>query len=171
MVRDYNGQGRWAVREVQRRYTQHAKRLGVDTLRVIEPERTEEGDTRWVYPIMEPVIAGIEAGDLACAQIGVEFIEEDRGFPFGAILKSNTARALRRVAPQLTDEQTARIRTRVARMITDGPVPREYREYARLLRKIGAAEHSSELLAATAKNYHAARALAYYRRHVLPTSQ
>ena len=34
----------------------------------------------------------------ACRRIGIEFIEEDRKFTFGKILKSNVARALQRSA-------------------------------------------------------------------------
>jgi hypothetical protein len=75
---------------------------------------------------MWKVIEGIEKGDLACAQIGVEFIEESASFAFGKILKSNTARALRR-AP-LTSEQKERIRRRVAEMLCAGYLPREYRQ-------------------------------------------
>jgi hypothetical protein len=32
---------------------------------------------------MDVVCEGIRAGDLACAEIGVEMIEEDGGFAFG----------------------------------------------------------------------------------------
>jgi hypothetical protein len=84
---------------------------------------------------MDEVIKGIEAGDLACVRIGIEFIEEDSTFPFGKTLKSNTARALRRAS--LSDEQKERIRRRVFGMLRAGHVPHEYREYARLVRKIG----------------------------------
>ena len=45
---------------------------------------------------MDLVIVGIEAGDKACIALGVDFVEEDRLFPFGMVLKANTARALRR---------------------------------------------------------------------------
>ena len=45
-----------------------------------------------------PNIEGIEHGDLACAKIGIEFIEGDGSFAFGQILKSNTARAPRRIS-------------------------------------------------------------------------
>jgi hypothetical protein len=47
---------------------------------------------------MDAVVEGIRAGDPACSTIGVEFIEEDGKFPFGANLKSRTARALRQAS-------------------------------------------------------------------------
>src|SRR5262249_39949375 len=93
---------------------------------------------RWVYPVMECVIEGIKAGDPACSVIGVEFIEEDGKFPFGAILKARTARALKRAA--LSQSLIVRIRRRIAAMLEVGNTPREYREYVKLLRKVGFSE-------------------------------
>jgi hypothetical protein len=92
---------------------------------------------------MDRVIEGIESGDLACAEIGVEFIEEDASFAFGRILKSNTARALRRIP--LTDELKDRIRRRVVAMLESSYLPREFRQYAKLARKIGLGEWMTEI--------------------------
>ncbi len=93
---------------------------------------------KWVYPVMDRVIEGINAGDGACVVLGIEFIEEDAGFPFGRILKANAARALRRAT--LTEEQKARVRRRVLRMLREGYVPREYEQYAKLLVRVGVNE-------------------------------
>ena len=92
---------------------------------------------------MDQVIKGIEEGDIACAEVGVEFIEESASFTFGRILKANTARALRR-AP-LTAEQKERIRKRVVEMLCTGYLPREFRQYAKLARKIGLGEWLSKV--------------------------
>jgi hypothetical protein len=99
------------------------------------PRRHEEGERTWVYPLMEQIIERIDEGDKAAIEIGIEFIEEDDFFVFGRILKSNTARALRRTP--LTERQQNRIRKRLVAMILSGNVPHEFREYKRLLRKIG----------------------------------
>jgi hypothetical protein len=84
---------------------------------------------------MEKIIDLIEAGDKAAMQIGIEFIQEDDHFAFGRILKSNTARALRRAS--LTPEQQALIRERLVGMMLSGQVPHEWHEYKRLLRHVG----------------------------------
>jgi hypothetical protein len=131
---DYNGEGRWSRAEILRRYSSLASQLGVSP-RDLSPIEHEERGRKWVYPVMSEVIEGIEAGDAACVVIGIEFIEEDARFPFGKILKSNTARALRRA--NLTDDQKERIRRRVFAMLRDGHVPHEYKEYAKLVRRIG----------------------------------
>jgi hypothetical protein len=137
-VNDYNGSGRWSVAEVSRRYAEYARRYRVTSPCDLKPivHSTEQGE--WIYPVMDRVIEGIENGDLACAELGVEFIEESDSFAFGRILKANTARALRRAS--LTDGQKERIRKRVTEMLATGYLPREFRQYAKLARKIGLGE-------------------------------
>lgn len=107
---------------------------------------------------MEKVIDGIEAGDGACVRLGIEFIEEDTKFKFGKILKSNTVRALRRAS--LSDEQKKRIRRRVFGLLQAGHVPHEYREYAKLVRKIGF--DVSEVPDVVALNPYATRFRSYF---------
>ncbi len=139
-VIDYNGQDRWSRDAILERYAQFAADAGVAPRNLSPREHTEWG-RHWVYPVMEKVIEGIEAGDAACVRLGIEFIEEDAKFPFGKILKSNTARALRRAS--LSEEQGQRVRGRVLSMLRAGKVPHEFREYAKLVKKIGL--HAAEL--------------------------
>jgi hypothetical protein len=142
-VIDYNGTGFWSVEQVLTRYLDYVKKYKIHEPRDLSPLLHSNGDKRWIYPVMDRVIEGIEAGDLACAEIGIEFIEEDQSFSFGVILKSNTARALRRIS--LTEDQKERIRKRVIAMLIAGYLPREYREYAKLARKIGLGQWLNEL--------------------------
>jgi len=131
---DYNGAGIWSAEAIQERYRKHAAALGANPTQLVSKRHTEGGRT-WVYPLMEEIIHLIEAGDRAAVEIGIEFIQEDEFFVFGRILKSNTARALRRAA--LTPEQQARIRERLVGMMLSGRVPHEWHEYKRLLRRVG----------------------------------
>ena len=140
---NYNGEGFWSVEQVLSRYAEYVKKFQIQEPRDLHPSEHSDANYRRVYPVMDPVIEGIKAGDLACAEIGVEFIEEDRGFPFGQTLKSKTARALRQVS--LTDEQKERIRKRVVSMLNARYLPREYKEFARLARKIGLGRWLSEI--------------------------
>lgn len=158
-VYDYNGKGAWSAAAVQARYADFAERYGLETPRPLEPRIYERSGTRWTYPIMDPIIEGILAGDPACAAIGVEFIEEDRKFPFGANLKARTARALRQST--LPGALSIRIRRRIVDMLIAGNTPREYREYAKLLRKTGFRDLWPRLEAGVPRtNRHAMR---YYR--------
>ena len=134
-VVDYNGTGSWTVEAIIGRYSKYVERYRISSPRDLRAKVLVQDERQWIHPLMDQIIEGIEHGDLACAEIGIEFIEEDASFPFGKILKSNTARALRRAA--LTDEQKERIRLRVVGMLKAGYLPREYRQYAKLARKIG----------------------------------
>src|ERR1700733_10061225 len=127
---DYNGVGIWSIEGIQKRYGKYSVATGTEPLR-LAPRRHTEGGRTWVYPLMEQIIERIEIGDKAAIVIGIEFILEDDFFVFGRILKSNTARALRRAA--LTVEQQTRIGERLVEMMLSGQVPREWREYKRLL--------------------------------------
>jgi len=108
-----------------------------------KPTETRNADGIWIYPIMDDVIRGIEEEDAACIALGVDFVEEDSLFAFGKILKSNTARALRRA--RLSDEQKERLRRRIVKMLVSGIVPHEMREYSKLLRVVGVGEYWSRL--------------------------
>jgi hypothetical protein len=161
-VHDYNGTGKWAREAIVSRYLEHAARLGVEQPLHLKPVELVRGDEHWIYPVMDQIIPGILSGDPACAVLGVEFLEEDQKFPFGANLKARTARALRQaeVPPSLAE----RLRRRIVSMLVEGNVPREYREYARLLRKIGFDKWWPRLSEQVPKeNRHAMRYFIYFR--------
>lgn len=142
-VHNYNGAGRWSVEAVQSRYQRYAHQHGLVSRLDLAPREHVDGDNRWIYPVMDAVIAGIEKGDPGCADIGIEFMEESASFPFGMTLKASTARALRRAA--LNSEQKERIRNRVVEMLRTGYLPREFRQYAKLARSIGMGGRLAEL--------------------------
>ncbi len=132
---DYNGTGAWSREAILARYGEYARRFKVKHPLDLSPQQTAGR----IYPVMDEVIKGIEAGDQACAEIGIEFIEQDASFSFGKVLKSNTARALRR-GVELSPEQQARIRQRILSMLAAEYLPPEFRQYARLARKVGVRE-------------------------------
>ena len=135
-VHDYNGEGRWSVASVIRRYDEYATRFCVENRHGLVPKEHRAEGRVWFFPVMEKVIAGIRAGDPACTEIGLEFIEESQSFPFGKILKAQTAKALRQFAA-LSESQRDRVRRRVIEMLKTEYLPREFREYLKLARKIG----------------------------------
>jgi len=137
-IRDYNGTGEWSAQAVRRRYLDYCERFGQESPRDLKPREHVEGDVRWIYPVMESVAEGIRAGDPACVDLGVEFIESAHKQPFGRILHARVARALRQSA--LSAGHVTRLRARILAMLVAGQVPHEYREYAKLLRRIGLGE-------------------------------
>lgn len=162
MTRDYNETGRWSVAGVQERYLDYCARLGVAEPRRIASRVYSNAGSTWVYPVMEAVIEGVKAGDLACAAIAVDFIEEDGRFRFGRTLKSNAARALKRV--ELPHSLKVRIGRRVAAMLAAGNTPREFKEYARLLRHVGFDDIWPRMASSPpSDNKYAMRHFAYFR--------
>lgn len=118
---------------------------------------------------MEAVIPLIESGDPAAIEIGIEFIEEDDFFVFGRILKSNTARALRRSV--LNPSQEQRLRNRIVSMMLAGNVPHEFREYKRLLRLVRVADLWPKLDAEVDRtNVYVMRHYDYLNRYARPRS-
>lgn len=156
-ITDYNGEGSWSRTAILERYARYAAEMGI-VARDLTPLAHVETGRKWVYPVMDKVIDGIKANDPACIRIGIEFIEEDVKFPFGKTLKSNAARALRRAT--LSDEQKLRIRKRVFGLLQAGHIPHEYREYAKLARKIGF--EVSEIPKIETSNPFAIRFLSYF---------
>lgn len=147
---------------MQRRHAEYTARAGASAFPTPWPKIHRQGDTRWIYPIMDAIIDGIRAQDPASIEIGVEFIEADGKFPFGAGLKAKTARALRHV--DLPHALQERIRRRVVSMLIAGNTPREYREYARLLRKIGFSSWWPRIDADTSRDHrYAMRWYGYFR--------
>jgi hypothetical protein len=170
IVIDYNGTGIWSLDAVLRRYELYARRYGIASPRRLDPLVLEAEGRRWIYPVMDCVIKGIEEGDTACAEIGVDFIEESASFTFGRILKAKVARALRR-AP-LTAGQKERIRKRVVEMLCTGYLPREYRQYAKLARNIGLEDWSSRVeREADLNNVRVRRYYEYFKEHAAVESR
>jgi len=138
-----DGQGRWTQQAVQQRYHRYCHAFSVTPRKLTSiPDYISERG--WITHLMEALIEGMKQGDLASAEVGIELIEEDGGFAFGRILKSNTARALLRC--DLTEAQRERIRKRVIGMLRRGFMPGEFRDYARLLRRIGLGPQGKESL-------------------------
>ncbi len=134
MNRDSNGEGKWSAASIAERYRVYCGVLK-EAHEELVVEFVREGEVTWVYPLMFTVIRLANLGDRAAIALALELIEENQHFPYGSILKTHAARALRRA--DLTDEQIERIRSRIVEMMAKGMVPREFREYAKLLRRIG----------------------------------
>ncbi|MEL7085863.1 MAG: hypothetical protein AAGE92_01475 [Cyanobacteria bacterium P01_G01_bin.4] len=164
-LRDYNGTGIWSASAIIERYSTYAKLLGVEEPRTIKPSETvsKNGAVKWVYPVMDAIVAGIREGDRACVEIGVEFIEHCQKQPFGRLLHSNTARVLRQQRHLLTGGQINRLRNRILQMLLDEQIPHEYKEYSKLLKRIGFGAHWEAVQAAANRdNRYVRRYLDYF---------
>ena len=136
-LHDYNGPGSWGHVEVKERYRELCRVLGAEAAGLTARE-SETGNIRRIYPIMESVIDLARRGDRAAIELCVQFIESTHRQAFGRVLHANAARALRKSA--LSAEQQHRLRSRILDMLRTAWVPREFHDYARLLRKLGYSE-------------------------------
>jgi hypothetical protein len=169
-IHDYNGTEEWSGAAIRERYLQLARAMGQTQGRDLTPREHSEDSTRWVYPVMDEVIDGIKAGDLACVELGVQFIERAGKQAFGRILHANTARALRRAT--LSPTQIERLRSRILDMLVKAQVPHEYREYAKLLRRIGIGSRWPRISAAVDRaNPYVMRYVQYFERHAKQDEQ
>jgi hypothetical protein len=167
-TQDFNGAGEWSATRVIERYRARVRELRVAQPRDLGPRVHEAGTHRWISPVMEAVIEGIVAGDSACIEIGIDFLEPRLVLPFGRSLHATTARALRRAA--LSTWQEARLRTRIYAMLVEGWVPAEFREYAKLVRRIGrGAEWPSVRARVHETNPHVMRYVRYLETHAAET--
>ena len=162
---DFNGRGKWSESAIVRRYARYVLQEKVSPRLKIASNRSHKGDETWLYPAVEAVIDGVGAGDVACAVICIELIEEDATMPFGRTLKANAARALRQREHLLKPVHSARLRTRIFELLVKGNVPREYREYAKLLRSLGLGPYWEQLDEINPKNQHVRKWIRYFRQH------
>jgi hypothetical protein len=142
-VRDYNGQGKWISDEILKRYSVYCNDLNILESINLLPSIHTDHDVQWIYPVMYKVIQGIEKGDQACKLIGIEFIEEDQKSAFNRHIKVDTLRALRRA--NLDQKDKDRIRSRLIDLILSSRIPHQYREYAKLLKKVGFGDRLEEI--------------------------
>lgn len=142
-VIDYNGSGAWTRDAILDRYARYRRQLGLPK-QALPPTDFTQGDQTWIYPVMGRIIDAIHQGDPAAVEIGIELVEEDQSFAFGKLLKSDAARALRQSA-ELSETQKERLRARFTDMLLRGYLPREYKQYAKLFRKIGLGAHRAAI--------------------------
>ena len=126
----------WEFARVQARYRRFCKSYTLEWSELeVHPYDIER---EWTSGILDVLIERMKRGDLAAAEIGLEMVEEDRGLAFGPIIKSNIPRAMAKCV--LTEEQKERVRKRVVQMLLRPFLPKEFRQYAWLARRVGMQE-------------------------------
>ena len=139
---DLDGKGMWEYSAILARYRALCRNMKIHP-RSIAPNPADYTTQRgWISPVMDEIFKGMRNGDLACACIAIDLIEEDGGFAFGSIMKARAARELKRM--RLNEEQKQRIRRRVLDMLQRKFMPHEFRFYVRLVARIKAGDLADE---------------------------
>jgi hypothetical protein len=158
---DLNGQDEWSLEAVRRRYLEYSRCLGVSSQLALAAETLKRESSDWTMPILQQVLDGVTAGDVACVQIAVDLVCSDARLPFGKIFKDRASDMLRRSS--LSSLQYELLRTHAIARLRSGFVPPEFKHFARLIRQIGLAEHRQAL----EELVPAGPRIAWYRNYLL----
>ena len=138
---DLDNKDIWQFERVRRRYARYCARYHIDHVDLeVSAYDIERG---WTAGIIDCLLERAKLGDLAAAQICIEMMEEDRGLAYGSIVKSNIPRALAKC--ELTIAHQERICKRVVEMLLRPFLPKEFRQYAWLARRIGLGKFEKKL--------------------------
>jgi hypothetical protein len=83
------------------------------------------------------VAQAIKQGDRSAVVLGYSLLMADPHLPFGKILKSNLARALKHHIELLTEHEKLGLADKTARLLSLPFCPREVEDYCRLVKRMG----------------------------------
>jgi hypothetical protein len=83
------------------------------------------------------IVAAIKNGDADSIDIACLLIVKDPNLPFGKLIKSNMARAMRRHVDKMSASQRSAIVRKTAELLRMEFCPREAEDYCKLVRKFG----------------------------------
>ena len=89
----------------------------------------------WGAMVMDNVAKAIKTGDPVAIDLGCEVISDDQKYPFGKLIKSNMARALKGKVEYLNDQQRMEILNVVRKLLNMEFTPRETEDYCKLVSK------------------------------------
>lgn len=141
--RDNDGKGRWAYAAIDARYAAAVKKAGERPRQLVPDVASYIAQRGWLSAKMDEVFKGMRNGDRNCAWLAIELIEEDGGFAFGKLIKARAARELK--CFKLNEQQKQRIRARVVTMLERQFMPHEFKQYVRLLRRVGPGPYKADL--------------------------
>ena len=86
---------------------------------------------------IDKITQAIKHGDRSAVVLGYGLLIEDPPLPFGKILKSNLARALKHHIELLTEHEKQSLADKTATLLSLPFCPREVEDYCRLVKKMG----------------------------------
>lgn len=133
---NHNAQGRWSVESVQAEYRRLSLVLGgVAGFEPTPRKHTNPIGCTWIYNIMDSVVDGIQLDDSSCVQLAIDYIQDNDMRPSTGYIRERMARALGGV--ELSSKQKSILAATFIQQIKSQKIYREFREYAKLFKKIG----------------------------------
>ncbi len=130
-------------------------------LRAYFPADGHENPAVWLSHTFLLVRAAIARGDTVAVSLACELIEQDPKLPFGKLIKSDLARALKKQVGLLVPSERAQVLRAVAKLLNQEYAPRELEDYCKLAKKLPTAEYRAALSGVTTRNAKAQQLLAY----------
>lgn len=113
--------------------------LGVSLMRYY-PEQTISHSGIMLGRVGDNLAKVVATGDSLAIEDACRLISKDPKLPFGKLIKSNLARALRKAAKYVPEADRTRIVQRTASILSLEYCPREAEDYCKLVKHLGAAE-------------------------------
>ena len=115
----------------------------------------------WLSQTFAQIVKAIGAGDTVAVAIACHLIERDPMLPFGKLIKSSLARALKKRVELLSAAERKKIVATTIKLLNLPFAPRELEDYCKLVKKFGLADPARELSEVQTKNPKAAALMAY----------
>lgn len=107
------------------------------------PNHSIEHEAVWIDAVFANLRLAVTQGDPSAVDMSVRLIDQDpMWLPFGKLIKSGLARALKKNADLIAPSDRARIIAAFARLLKEEHMPRELEDYAKLIKKFPKVEYS-----------------------------
>ena len=131
------------------------------TLRAYFPMPDDAHPAIWVSRTFTNVAAAIAAGDARSVALACELIERDPMLPFGKLVKSTLARALKKQVSRILGPERRQVLGTTKKLLTQEFAPRELEDYCKLVKKFPPAEVAEMLKDVSPRNAKSAQLTKY----------
>ncbi|MBE9608702.1 hypothetical protein [Chitinilyticum piscinae] len=107
-----------------------------EAIRAYFPEPDESHPALWTSLVFQHLRSGIRGGDAIAIGLACQLLVADAMLPFGKLIKSNLARALKQKAPLLSPAQGAMLISVTQRLTALPYAPRELEDYRKLVKTL-----------------------------------
>jgi hypothetical protein len=129
--------------------------------RLYFPENAHENPAVWLRRVFQQVRISILSGDTSAISLACNFIAKDVMLPFGKLIKSDLARAMKKQINLIAASDRAQILVATVKLLNQEYSPRELEDYCKLTKKFPASERMAALSLAAPRNAKAEHLLSY----------
>ena len=112
-----------------------------ESIRSYFPTDRIEHEAIWISAVFDNLRASVAGGSPDAIDIAIFLIEKDpMWLPFGKLIKSDLARALKKNVAKISPAHREKIVAVVVRLLQSEHIPRELEDYAKLIKKFPPSE-------------------------------